>query len=222
MTDTAELCKRYRSLYVATVCDAMYELGLTEAVLPSSLRPLFPDQRVVGRAHTVEGSAIDPPVGWDAGVERIMPYLQVFEQLTKDSVLVSKNPGSSVGHFGELTANAARFRGCVGVVLDGNLRDVGGLRDIAFPVFYRDLSPLNAIGRWEMIEHQQPVQIGDVWIHPGDLVFGEFEGIVVVPGEQIEAVLNKAEEITTAEGRVRTEVQGGSTPQDSFNRHGHI
>ena len=185
----------------------MYELGIEEPVLPSALRPLFPEQRMVGIAHTVLGSAIEPVVSWDAGVERITSYLNVFEELKPDSILVSVNRGSTVGHFGELTANAAKAQGCAGVVLDGNLRD---------------LSPKNAIGRWEMVGHQVPVEIGDVTISPGDLIFAEFEGVLVVPERNIAEVLEKAEEIIAAEALVRAEVQSGSTPLESFDRHGHI
>ena len=150
----SELCERYRRLYMPAVCDAVYSLGMEEKVLPSSLRPLFPEERIAGIAYTVVGKAIEPPIEWDPGIERISSYLEMFEHLPTDSVLVSVNPDSHVGHFGELTGNSARARGCVGVILDGNLRDIEGLRDIGLQVFYRDLSPLNAIGRWEMVQSQ--------------------------------------------------------------------
>ena len=78
-----------------------------------------------------------------------------------------RRPPARAGHFGELTANAARAHGCVGCILDGNLRDIEGLRAIGFPVFYRDLSPLNGIGRWEMTASQQPIAIGGVTVQPG-------------------------------------------------------
>jgi regulator of RNase E activity RraA len=220
--DSAELCKRFRALIMPVVCDTLYELGLPEQVLPSALRPLQPEQRMVGFAHTVLGRAIEPHIGWDDGIERIRSYLQVFEELAPDSVLVSVNPASHVGHFGELTANAAQSRGCVGCVLDGNLRDIEGLRDIDFQVFYRDLSPLNAIGRWEMAATQEPVTIGDIVVNPGDVIIGEFDGILVVPGEQADRVLLRAEEIDSSEARVRGEVAAGGAPLDSFQRHGHI
>ncbi|MFQ5425797.1 MAG: RraA family protein [Gaiellales bacterium] len=220
--ETAELCERYRALYVPVVCDTLYELGHPEQVLPSALRPLFPERRLAGIAHTVEGAAIEPHIGWNDGIARIMPYLGVFERLAPDSILVSVNPASHVGHFGELTANAARARGCVGCLLDGNLRDVEGLRDIGFQVFYRDLSPLNAIGRWEMVAEQAPVEIGGVAIAPGDVILAEFDGVLVIPSAQAEQVLLRAEEIVAAEGRVRREVAAGTSPVESFDRHGHI
>ncbi len=219
--DSHELCRRFRELYLPAVCDAMYGLGLPERVLPSVLRPLFDDQRMVGSAFTVQGRATQQR-DWDEGIDRIASYLQVFERLQPDDVMVSVNPDSHVGHFGELTANSARAHGCVGVVLDGNLRDIQGLREIGFQVFYRDLSPLNAIGRWEMEGSQQPVSIGGVTIHPGDIIFGEFDGILVIPRSEAERVLLRAEEIVGAERQVRAEMQTGVAPLSALERHGHI
>jgi len=216
-----DLCERYRRLYVSAVCDALFHLGMEERVLPSTLRPLDPEARIVGEAFTVEGHDI-PRVGWEEGIERMRPYLEVFERLTPDSVLVSTTPGGTVGHFGELTANSARAHGCVGAIVDGNLRDIEGLRAIGFQVFYRDLSPLNGIGRWELVATQQPIAIGRVVVHPGDIVVAEFDGILVVPRADAVTVLERAEEIVGGEGRVRDEVQAGSSPWSSFERHGYI
>ena len=66
-----ELCDRYRRLYMPAVCDALYHLGIEEQVLPSGLRPLFPEQRIVGEAFTLEGRDIVPRVGWAEGIERM-------------------------------------------------------------------------------------------------------------------------------------------------------
>jgi regulator of RNase E activity RraA len=218
----SELCERLRRLYLCAVCDALFELGLPEQVISTSFcKPLFPEQRVVGAAFTVEGHDI-APVGWDEGIVRMRSYLECFERLEPDSVLVSSTKGGRVGHFGELTANSARAHGCVGVVLEGNLRDIEGMREIGFPVFYSDLSPLNGIGRWELVAAQRPVVIQGVVVNPGDIVFGEFDGILVIPRADAERVLVKAEEIAGAEGRVRAEVRDGVSPLASFERHGHI
>ena len=220
--NVAKLCTRYRALYMPAVCDALYELGLPEQVLPTSLRPLFPEQRMVGEAFTVEGHSIGS-IGWEAGLKRMRSYLEIFEQLTPDSVMVSVTPLSShVGHFGELTANAAKEKGCVGVVLDGNLRDTEGIRDIGLQVFFRDLSPLNGIGRWEMVAFQQAVKIGSVNVYPGDIVIAEFDGILVVPRVDAERVLEKSEEIASAEEHVRSDMREGISPLAGLDKHGHI
>ena len=219
---TAELCERYRRIGVSVVCDALYELGMPERVLPSALQPLMPDVRMAGIAYTLQGRAIRPGVGWDRGLERIKSYLEMFKELTPDSVLVSYNPDSEVGHFGELTGNAAKTRGCAGVVLEGNLRDLDGLLDIDLQVFYRDLSPLNAIGRWEMAASQVPVTIGDVTVEPGDMVIGDRDGVLVVAGSESERVLAQAESIVGSEELVRADMRAGATPWEGLERHGHI
>ena len=218
----AELCKRYRRVSVSVVCDALYELGLPERVLPSSLRPLLGDDAMAGIAYTLRGRAIRPPIGWERGIERIESYLRMFDELSPHSVLVSSNPGSEVGHFGELTGNAAKQRGCAGVVLDGNLRDLDGLLDIGLQVFYRDLSPLNAIGRWEMEASQVPVTIGDVVVEPGDLIVAGRDGVLAVPGDEKERVLQQAESIDGSEAQVRQDMRGGASPWEGLQRHGHI
>lgn len=225
MTNTippSELAARFRRISASVVCDALYSMGLPEQVLPSCLRPLFPEQRMAGPAFTLRGEPIDPPIPWEPGIERIASYLEMFEQIYPHSILVSVNPNSHVGHFGELTGNSAQHRGCAGVVLDGNLRDTEGLRDIGLQVFYRDLSPLNAIGRWEMTGLQVPVTVGGVVIHPGDLIIGDFDGVLAVPAASAEQVLIRAEEITAAEGRVRADMRAGLTPMDGLAKHGHI
>lgn len=217
-----ELCQRYRRVSVSVVCDALYELGLPERVLPSDLRPLLPETPMAGIAYTLRGRAIRPPIGWASGIERIESYLRMFDELSPHSVLVSSNPGSEVGHFGELTGNAAKQRGCVGVVLDGNLRDLDGLVDIGLQVFYRDLSPLNAIGRWEMAASQVPVTIGDVIVEPGDLIVAGRDGVLAVPGAEKERVLEQAESIDGSEAQVRQDMRDGASPWEGLERHGHI
>lgn len=218
----AELCERYRRVPVSVVCDALYELGLPERVLPSDLRPLLPGDAMAGIAYTLLGRPIRPRIGWERGVERIESYLRMFDELSPHSVLVSSNPDSEVGHFGELTGNAAKQRGCVGVVLDGNLRDLDGLLDIGLQVFYRDLSPLNAIGRWEMAASQVPVTIGDAVVEPGDLIVAGRDGVLAVPGNEKERVLERAESIDSSEALVRQDMRDGVSPWEGVERHGHI
>ena len=218
----AELCERFRRIPMTAVCDAIYRAGRTEHVLPSYLRPLFPTQRIVGIARTVQGIGFEDRRPWAEGVERIGSYLRMFDGIGPDDVLVSVNRDSPVGHFGELTGNAAQVHGCVGVILDGNLRDTDGLRDIGLQVFYRDLSPLNAIGRWEMAATQVPVTIGDVEIHPGDVIHADFDGILVIPATEAEQVLLDSETVMAGENLVRADMREGLSPAEGLEKHGYI
>ncbi len=217
-----ELCERFRRIPMTAVADAIYRAGDTEQVLPSRLRPLFAEKRVVGIARTVVGRGFDERRPWPEGVERIGSYLRMFDGIQPDDVLVSVNRDSPVGHFGELTGNAAQVHGCVGVILDGNLRDTDGLRAIGLQVFYRDLSPLNAIGRWEMAATQVPVTIGDVEIHPGDVIHADFDGILVIPAGDAERVLLDSETVMAGEDLVRDDMRRGLSPAEGLERHGYI
>ena len=205
-----EICERFRAMYLPVVCDALYELGIPERVLSTGLRPLIPEKRIVGHAFTIKGAAIDPTINWEDGKKRIASYLTAFESLQPDNVIVSTNPNSTCGHFGELTGNSALERGCAGVILDGNLRDTAGLLDIGMQVFYRDLSPLNGIGRWEMTSCQERINIDGV------------DGVLIVPREHAEVVLFKSEEIAGIELKVRSDMRLGMSPLEGLARHGHI
>ena len=78
------------------------------------------------------------------------------------------------------------------------------------------------MGRWEMVSHQQPVTIGDVTVHPGDLVIADFDGILVVPQADILRVLERAEEIVGIERDVRADMRRGMSPLEGLAKHGHI
>ena len=216
------MCERFRRIPMTAVCDAIYRAGRTEQVLPSRLRPLLAEKRIVGIARTVVGVGFDERRPWTEGIERIESYLRMFDDIQPDDVLVSANRDSPVGHFGELTGNAAQVHGCVGVILDGNLRDTDGLRDIGLQVFYRDLSPLNAIGRWEMAATQVPVTIGDVEIHPGDVIHADFDGILVIPAAETEQVLLDSEAVMAGENLVREDMRLGLSPAEGLEKHGYI
>jgi 4-hydroxy-4-methyl-2-oxoglutarate aldolase len=221
--ELAELCSRFRVLTVPEVCDALYELQLPEQVLSSRLRPLLPEKSMVGEAFTVLGTDTIPPVGWDEGVIRVQSYLQMLEHVTPDSVMIHTNQGPSrMGNYGELTANAVQQRGCQGVILDGNLRDSAGMRSIDFQIFYKDLSPLNGIGRWHLVSFQERVTVDGIEISPGDIIFADFDGVLVIPRADAEQVLLKAEDVSAAEVHVRHEMQNGMAPLASFQAHGHF
>lgn len=213
---------RFRRIPMTAVCDAIYRAGGHEQVLPSYLRPLLPTQRIVGIARTVLGVPIAEHLPWDEGVGRIRSYLRMFDDIQPDDVLVSVNRESPVGHFGELTGNAAQVHGCVGVILDGNLRDTDGLRDIGLQVYYRDLSPLNAIGRWEMAATQVPVTIGEVQIRPGDVIHADFDGVLVIPAGEAEQVLADSEAVMAGEDLVRADMRRGLSPSEGLEKHGYI
>ena len=169
--------RRYRKLYMPAVCDALYELGLPERFSPPRSGRSSPSN---DRRRGVHGQRPRDRAAPRLGRGNQADHVRTSRCSSASSPTRSwctSNGDSPVGHFGELTANSASQQGCVGCILDGNLRDIEGLREIGFQVFYRDLSPLNgsAAGRWS--PRRSPSQSGASTVDPGDIVIGEFDGV---------------------------------------------
>jgi hypothetical protein len=95
-------------------------------------------------------------------------------------------------HWGEIMSTAARERGCTGAVVDGGVRDLDFINAMEYPVFAKFKSAASSIGRWDIREYQVPIRIGATVIHPGDFVFGDVDGVVIVPQELTRDILAAA------------------------------
>jgi regulator of RNase E activity RraA len=122
--------------------------------------------------------------------------------------------------WGELLSTAARAHGAVGAVIDGLTRDAAKILAMDFPVFAAGFSPLDSKGRLDAVSHGQPIQIGNCTIRPGDWVFGDIDGVVVVPAELAERVFPLALEKVRGENRVRTELAKGRSVREVFAEYG--
>jgi 4-hydroxy-4-methyl-2-oxoglutarate aldolase len=114
----------------------------------------------------------------------------------------------------------AQVRGAAGAVMDGFARDIRMIRDMQFPVFCGGINPLDSKGRATMMKMDVPVSCGGVKVSPGDLLFGDVDGVVVVPLAMAETVLRDALAKVSAENTVRDELRRGDTLKDVFARHG--
>ena len=115
---------------------------------------------------------------------------------------------------------AARARGAVGAVTDGFVRDVRGIRNMKFPVFHGGIAPLDSKGRGKVVEIDVPIECAGVHIESGDLVFGDVDGVVVVPRAVEKEVLARALEKVSSENMTRDELLAGAKLKDVFDRHG--
>ena len=124
-------------------------------------------------------------------------------------------------HFGVgLLSNAAVGRKMSGVIVDGGARDYQEIMELGFPTFCRGLSPYDSLGRMDGKEYDVPIECGGVRVNPGDLIFGDVDGIVVVPQEIFEEVIEKAWEKIQGESKVREELRGGAGVEATFKKYG--
>jgi regulator of RNase E activity RraA len=214
--NTNDVIKRYKTLYTGAVADVLDSLGLRNQVLPYSIAPVTNDLIVAGPAFTGQGY----PVA-DIANDDSQTRINMLESIKPDTVSV----WSSLGHFesahwGEIMSNAARERGCTGAVVDGGLRDTRFVLQMKFPVFCRFRCAASSIGRWEIKEWQIPVKIGNTVIRPDDFVFGDIDGVVVVPKEATIEVLEKTEHKGGQEKKMRSDLRRGITVSEVYKRHG--
>jgi regulator of RNase E activity RraA len=115
---------------------------------------------------------------------------------------------------------AALARGGVGCVTDGLVRDVRKIRELAFPVFHGGIGPLDIRGRGRMIEMDKAIDCGGVRVHSGDIVFGDVDGLVVVPRQIADEVFNQAAAKVADENNTRDELRDGSLLAEVYAKYG--
>jgi regulator of RNase E activity RraA len=207
------------SLYAAVLSDTLDGLRMTGQVMRPFVRPLDDDLVLCGRART----GLYAPVFDVAEGEN--PYdieIALVDDLGPGDVAVFAcgGPTERIAPWGELLSTAATCRGAAGCVTDGLVRDVRLIRKMGFPVFHGGIGPLDSKGRGKMIAKDVPVECAGVRVRAGDLVFGDADGVVVVPREVEETVIAAALEKINGEDRTREELARGLTLGEVFKKYG--
>lgn len=212
----AELCDRYEALYPGAVADSLDELGYERQVLPPEINPLTTEMRVAGLAYPVLGQR-DTSVDYEENIRRI---LEMLGDAPEESVLATESRDDVAAHLGELSTTALREQGCRGAVIDGGVRDVRYILDQGFPVFSCYRTPADAPPRWRVLDWDVSVEIGPVEVHPGDVLVGDVDGVVCVPRDVAEEVLENAEATVETESEVRQAVADGVEPLKAYEEYG--
>src|SRR6202167_1931417 len=170
-----------RGFYAAAISDALDSLGFRNQVMHSRLRPLLqgdPAPGFIGRARTVQWMVMNYVVEEDPyGLE-----IEVVDSLKNGEVLVHSTDYSGTNTpWGELMSTAAVLRGAVGCICDSNIRDCTRIREMGFPVYFSGIRALDSKGRARVQAYDVPITCGEVLVHPQDIIFADFDGIVVIP-----------------------------------------
>ena len=219
-----DIIERFGKLYTGLVYDTLDEMGLPHQALASDIRPLRPDMRLAGPAFTFQG--ISDAVGDPQLRER---RIKMFNEMHHPCIDV-RDCGfdTRVAHYGEMNATLARSKGVIGALIDGGVRDTGHLMRMNFPVFNRYCCPVEAKGRWGYYRWQLPIQLrgaltATVIVRPGDFVFGDFDGVLIIPREHLVEVLRKSEEMEAVENRARAEfADPNSDAEEVYRRYGKL
>lgn len=207
-------------LYVAAVCDILDSLGYRHQAMHQRLRPLLPDIHncgFVGRARTVRWMEVDYVVGEDPyGLE-----IEFVDSLRPGDVAVhSTDYAGTNAPWGELLSTVAKHNGAVGCICDSQIRDCVRIIEMGFPVYYAGIRPLDSMGRAKVMSYDVTVKCGDVVVRPHELVFADFDGIVVIPGEVEKEVLELAHEKAGKESLTRRDLLAGKTLREVYDTYG--
>jgi len=210
------LAKMRECFTAAVVCDALDAEGYRHQSPRVALRPQTGEGVLIGRCKTTLWADMAHPDPRPYELE-----LKAVDSCRPDDVLIAAAAGSMrSGIWGELLSTAARNSGCVGVIVDGAIRDVARMRQMGFPVFALGTSPYDSKDRQRVIDLNVPVEIDGVTFTPGDLVVADVDGVVVVPRAIEAAVVRRAWDKIHAENQVRDAIRGGMKATEAFERFG--
>lgn len=216
MTDSERFDLMAEKLYGGVLCDVMDELGLRNQAMNERLRPLDEMQVVVGRAKTI--MAVDVYYVRDDTYDQ---EIAALDSVRPDEVaVVCTNRSVNNGVWGELLSTATKMRGGRGAVVDGLIRDTKKIRELGFPVFSTGYKPVDSKGRGIVTEYDCPVMCGDVHVEPGDVIFGDCDGVCVIPKAVFEQVVDLALNKVEKENDTRRELLAGRLLKDVYEKYG--
>jgi 4-hydroxy-4-methyl-2-oxoglutarate aldolase len=214
----ADLKEIRTRLFASLLSDVLDALGCMTQALPARIRPLDDASIMVGRARTALFSDIyevKPDVN---------PYeleIALIDSLRPDEIPVfACGATGRIAPWGELLSTAASVRGAAGALMDGMVRDIKAVRAMGFPVFHGGIGPLDSKGRGRIVEIDVPVECAGVRVCPGDLIFGDADGVVVVPQALEAQALAAAFEKLKGERSTLAELRAGVLLGEVYAKYG--
>lgn len=211
-------------LFTALIGDVLDKLGYYHQFLPQALKPLAEDMVVFGKAMPVlEADFFAEEMSESNNPFLNRPFGLMFEaldSLQENEVYICT--GSSLNYAlwgGLMTIRALKLK-AAGAVLNGYTRDTEEILNLHFPTFSQGTYAQDQGPRGKVVDYRIPIEIGDVCIHPGDIVYGDRDGIVIVPQEIMEEVFDKAIEKARGEKNVKKALEGGMSAVEAFDKFG--
>lgn len=204
-----------QKLYTAVVGDILDSLQRCHQFLPPAIQCLRTDMVVVGRAMPVQLIDVEGFQQRPFGL-----LTDALDALRPGEVYVATGGTAACASWGELLTAAARTRGAVGAVINGFHRDTHKVLEQGWPVFSRGRYAQDASVRSAVSDFRCVIEIDGVRIEPGDLIFGDLDGVVVIPREFEDEVIPRALEKARGEKTVRQAIEGGMSATAAFRQFG--
>ena len=223
--DDAELfALARRELFTAVVGDIMDNLNFQRQFLPPEIQPLRDDMVVIGRAMTVleaDVVAHENPRSPNKLLQR--PFglmLEALDDLKPGEVYLCAGASPAYAPWGELMSTRAQKLGAAGAIVNGYSRDTRGILELNFPTFSWGHYAQDQAPRGKVIDFRVPLQVGQARVEPGEIIFGDIDGVCAVPRAVEREVFTKALEKARGEKRVKKAIERGLSARQAFDRYG--
>ncbi len=215
MTDDALFDLFRTELYTPVVGDILDTLGLVHQFLPQPIQPMLPGMKLVGRAMPVLMIDVYGPQAQPFG-----KLTEALDQLEPGDIYLASGGAMRCAYWGEILTATARQRGANGAVINGYHRDTPQILEQEWPVFSRGRYAADSGVRTKVVDYRCPIEVGQVTIQPGDLVFGDLDGVLVIPRAVEQEVVERAAEKARGEKTVRGAIDAGMSSTQAFAQYG--
>jgi len=202
-------------LYTPVVGDILDRIGLTHQFLPQPIQPLLTDMKLAGRAMPVLMIDVHGPQQKPFG-----KLTDCLDQMQPGEVYLASGGDMRCAYWGEILTATARMRGAVGAVVNGFHRDTPRVLEQNWPLFSRGRFAQDSGVRTQVQDYRCPIEIGQVNVHPGDLLFGDLDGVVVIPQHVEKEVIAESLKKASGENLVRKEIENGMSSTAAFQKYG--
>jgi regulator of RNase E activity RraA len=206
------------------VGDVMDKLNLQHQFLPQAIQPLRLDMVVIGRAMPVLSvDVFAEKVAGSANKLMEKPFglmLEALDDLKPGEIYVNTGSSPRNALWGELMSTRAIKLGAAGAILNGYSRDTNGIFRLNFPTFSMGRYAQDSAPRYKVVDFRIPIEIGGVRINPGDLLYGDIDGVCVIPRAVETEVFTRALEKARGEQLVRKAIENGMSGVEAFEKHG--
>lgn len=213
-----------KTLFTAVVGDILDTMGLLHQFLPPHIRALRDDMVAVGRAMPVLEAdyfgVAEPDGKIDLSRKPFGLMFQALDSLKPNEIYVATGSSPRYALWGELMSTRAIHLKAAGAIVDGFCRDSAGILALNFPCFSHGTYAQDQGPRGKVVDYGVPVEIGGVRIRPGDILFADRDGVLVIPKEAEEEAIARAFEKVATENKVRTAIQNGMSTVEAFETFG--
>jgi 4-hydroxy-4-methyl-2-oxoglutarate aldolase len=207
--------ERLSKCYTGVIHDIMRDDGHKNFTLPPSIRPSKNKYILAGQIFTMEG-VVDQTLDHH---ETLLEWTGFLSKAPNNKVVICQPNNHEVALMGELSAETLQLKGVRGYIVDGGARDLDFILKIDFPLWSSFYTPRDVVGFWKPTDFEKTIKIGETVINNNDYVLADIDGVVIIPQNNIEDILNRSEKLINTENLVRKSIKEGMDPQEAYLKY---